>query len=150
MAIVEFIIDLLKQIGSLIAGFAGWLWEKFTDISLFEKIIIITFIPAFFAVILPIAKFWIFGGFYYVNNPLAVYLIGIVAVMYITHLFPGTISFAVREGLNAYYLFWVIYLQATGEIVKTSYNITFGYYFNLLVPVLFMVFSALSWLEIRD
>ena len=59
-------------------------FDKFIDIRMPEKIIFLNSIGAFFSIILSVAKFYIFETYYFVNNPLAVYMIGIAFIMLVT------------------------------------------------------------------
>lgn len=146
MEIVYFIIDIFKWIIDLFKkGFEGAL-EKFIEINLFEKLIIINIIMAFFAIVLPVANHLIFNLTFSVNNPLAVYLVGIVIVMIITIYFPGLSSLVVRIVINAYYYFWVMYIHYGQGIIKTDYELRAGYYFNIAVPLVYIFLSALSYM----
>jgi hypothetical protein len=149
MAILEFILDLLKQLLQFIVGVLSWLYDHFMEFSLFEKGVVLAVIPAFLAVILSVARFPLFGTYFYVNNPLAVYMIGIVIIMGITHFFPGIVSLSVRILVNLYYLFWVFYIELAGQIAQTQYTLTAGYYVNLVVPLIFVALSILSFFEQR-
>jgi len=150
MAIIDLLIDILSQIGKFIMNLLSWIYENFMDLSFFEKMITISFVPAFFAVILSVAKFHLFNTYYYINNPLAVYMIGIVFVMIATHFFPGTVSLAIRIISNAYYLFWVIYIHIGKGIAQTDYSLSPGYFVNLGVPILLIALSVFSYLEGGD
>lgn len=150
MGIVDLVLDIFSQIGRFLMGVASWFYERFMDLPFFEKMITISFIPAFFAIVLPIARHRLFAGNWYINNSLAVYMIGIVFIMAATHFYPGKISLAVRILLNVYYLFWVIYIHASGDIAKTEYSLMFGYYLNIAVPILLAVLSVLSFFNNPD
>lgn len=149
MAILEFIVDLLKQLLQFLVRILSWLYDHFMDFSFFEKGVVVAVIPAFLAVILSVARFRLFGTNFYVNNPLAVYMVAIVIIMGVTHFFPGFVSLAVRVLLNLYYLFWVFYIELAGQIAQTEYALTAGYYVNLAVPVIFVALSVLSFFEQR-
>lgn len=149
MAILEFIIDLLKQLLQFVMSLLSWLYDRFMDFSIFEKGVVLAVIPAFLAVVLSVARFQLFGIYFYVNNPLAVYMIAIVIIMGITHFFPGIVSLSVRILVNLYYLFWVVYMEMAGQIAQTEYTLTAGYYVNLVVPAIFVALSVLSFFEQR-
>lgn len=143
---LNFLLDVLYWIRNLILGILGSAFNHFMSINHFEKAVFINVIPAFFAATLPIAQFYIFNTWYGINNPYTVYLIFIVFIMFVTHFFRGIYVFALRAGLNIYYLAWVIYLGAAGAISPAPYEIASGYYMNLLVPVLYAGFAAGSYL----
>ena len=138
--IIDLIFDLIRRI-----------YLKFWDISFSEKVVFVNIIPAFFAIILPVARYYIFETYFYINNPLAVYLIGITLIMFVSIYFSGLIKLVVRLLLNSYYLFWVIYLPIVGDLTKADpYEIHFGYYLNIAVPSIFIIFSSLSYLMFDD
>jgi hypothetical protein len=72
--ILIFIIDALIWLIALVKSALTAVWEWLLSVPLSEKIIVFTFIPAFFAVAMPSARFPIFETFFDVTNPLAVYL----------------------------------------------------------------------------
>lgn len=159
MRFLETIIDLLgflliklKDAFLFLAGLAMDLlqrvYEKFLSLSVAEKVIFLNAVPAFFAVILPVARYTIFETWFYINNPLAVYMIGIVIIMFISLYFEGRVKFIVRLLLNGYYLFWVVYLPLAGELTKANpHEITAGYYINIAVPVLYLAASGFCYLS---
>ena len=145
------IIDLVRGAISLILGILSSIYEKFIEISIPEKMIFLNTIPAFFAVILPVAKYYIFGTFFYINNTLAVYMLGIIFIMIITIYLTGLTRFLIRISINAYYLFWIIYLPLAGELTKADpYRITAGYYINIAVPVIYIIASLFSYFYSYD
>jgi hypothetical protein len=149
-ALIEFIVDTTRMIFDFIVGFFKAVLEKFLEINIFEKLIVISTIPAFFAVVMAMGKYYIFETFFYLNNPLAVYMIGIVIFMYFSIYVKNLLTFALREVFCLYYLFWVFYRHLGGGIAKVQYELTFGYYLNIIVPVLFIIFSLLSFLIYRE
>lgn len=139
--LLELIISLMKK-----------LYEKFDEVSVPEKAIFLNTALAFLAVVLPVASFRIpaFGSDYYVNNPLAVYLIGITIFMFASLYFSWRYIPAARVLLNAYYLFWVIYIPlADGFTRAQPHSISFGFYLNIIVPVIYIVASGLHWMGER-
>ncbi len=133
--LIDLIFDLLRRI-----------YLKFQEINFSEKVVFLNIFLAFFAVIVPVARFYIFESYFYINNPLAVYLIGIVILMFASIYFTGLIKLVLRLLINGYYLFWIIYLPLAGELTKAEpYELYFGYYLNIAVPVIFIIFSALSY-----
>lgn len=149
-ALIEFIVDITRAVFDFFVGIFKGAVEKFLDINIFEKLTVIATIPAFFAVVMAMGKYYIFETFFYLNNPLAVYMIGIVIFMYFSIYVKNIITFALREIFNLYYLFWVFYIHLGRGIAKVQYELTFGYYLNIAVPVLFAVLSLLSFLIYRD
>ena len=142
---METILGLIRWAFDFIRKILSGLLDKFQEINLFEKGVVLMVIPAFLAIVLPVAKHYLFEEYFYVNNPLAHYLIGIVIVMFAAIYFPVKWLFVAREILNALYLFGFIYLHQWQGIVKTSYALMPGYYFNLAVPALYMILSFLSY-----
>ncbi len=126
--------NLLKELGRKII-------EKFLEINVFEKGIVIVTILAFAAVVAPMAQYRIFDSFFTINNPAAHYMIGIVLVMLVTVYFPGLIAMGVRVVLNILFLADIIYLQAAHEISKAPYELTWGYYLNIIVPAVYILLS---------
>jgi hypothetical protein len=122
------------------------IWEKFQKISLAEKIIYLNIIPAFFAIILPVAQFNIFGSYSNVNNPLGVHLIGIIVIMIASSYLNGLKRLLARTLINAYYLFWIIFIPLSSGLTKAQpHDICFGYYLNIAVPVIFIAASLLGF-----
>ncbi len=149
-ALMEVIVDMTRAIFDFFVKLFNGALEKFLEINIFEKLIVITTVPAFFSVVMAVGKFYIFELYFYLNNPLAVYMIGIVFFMYFSLFIKNLIIFALREVFCLYYLFWVFYKHLGGGLAKTPYELTFGYYLNIIVPIAFIVFSALSFLIYRD
>jgi len=138
--------DLILLIVDIGVEMLRHLYDKFYEINFAEKVIFINIIPAFFAIILPVARFYIFDSYFYINNPLAVYMIGIVIVMFVSLYFPGLFVLIGRLLINGYYLFWIIYLPLAGELTKAHpHEISFGYYLNIAVPFIYFAFSAVSY-----
>lgn len=142
---MNLIIDILVFIKDKLMSAATYIINRFMEINIFEKGIVINAIPAFFAVTMPMAGFYMMEINWPINNPLAVYMIGIIIVMIATQYLIGKYFFAARIGLNLYYLAWVIYLGVAREISKAPYEISAGYYINLLVPVIYAALAAGSY-----
>lgn len=145
MELINFIIDLFRWSFDKFKSLLEFLVEKFLDINIFEKLIIINTVTAFFAIVMPVASHHIFNIDFMVNNPLSVYLIGIVAVMQVTIFFPGTIFFVSRLLINCYFYFWVLYMHYGQGIVKTEYKLQPGYYVNIAVPMIYVLLSIFSY-----
>jgi hypothetical protein len=127
------------------------IWDKFLDQSLSEKIIYLNIIPAFFAIILPVAQFNIFGSYTPVNNPLAVHLIGIIVIMIASSYLNGLKRMLIRSLINAYYLFWIIFIPLSSGLTKAQpHDIIFGYYLNIAVPVIFIAASLIGYYVYKE
>lgn len=138
--------EILKFLRKLFEKTTKRILEKYLEAGLPEKIIFLNIILAFFAIILPVAKFKIFGNYTAVNNPLAVYMMGIVVLMFAVTYFNKLVRLLVRSLTNAYYLFWIIYLPLAGELTKANpYSISVGYYFNIATPVIFIIAAVLDY-----
>ncbi len=138
--------ELVRSILDLLYRIFNRIYNKYLDISVPEKIIFLNTIGAFFAVALPVAKYYIFGTFFFINNTLAVYMLGIMIVMIATLYITGLTRLLIRALLNAYYLFWIIYLPLAGELTKADpYRLTPGYYVNIAVPAIYIVASLFSY-----
>ena len=126
-------------------------WEWFRALPFFEQLIIVNGLPAIAAVVLPAARFYIFESWFEINNPLAVWMIGIGFLMF------GTIFLRERVWVmparvipNLYYLGWAIYMAASGSISKAdSFTVTGFYSLNYVVPVIYSVLAVLSRLSSR-
>lgn len=151
----------MKRLLNLIFDLFAWLfnqvkrifiliYEKFLDINIFEKAIVVVGVLAFIAVVAPMAKYKIFDMYFSINNPAAHYLIGIVLVMLVTACFPGIVSLGLRVVLNLSYLFYIIYIQAAHEISKAPYELSAGYYLNIICPVVYIILALGSALAARE
>ena len=56
----------------------------------------------------------------------------------------------VRGILNALYLLDIIYLQAAHEISKAPYELTAGYYLNIIAPAVYIILALGSGLLYRE
>ena len=143
--------DILLFVIHLIFDTVLRVYDKFLNSNFSEKVLFLNIIPAFFAIIMPVARFYLFETYFYINNPLAVYMIGIVIIIFITLYFSGLIVLVIRITVNAYYLFWVIYLPLAGELTKADpHQICFGYYLNIVIPVIYIIFSTSSYFISND
>lgn len=141
---LDSIIDLIKRLLHFILEILSRGWDAFLSVNIFEKVIVLNTITAFFAILLPVAKHPLFDTLFPVNNPLAVYLIAIVIIMYVSSYFQGTPSTIIRVAVNSYYLFWIFYIHLGPGIIKTNYTLTAGYYLNIILPCVYIIFSLLS------
>ncbi len=144
-SIADFLINLIKQLFGLLADIAGRLLDRFFEFSIFEKAIVLNSIPAFLAVVMPVAHYHIFDYWKEIYNPLSVHLIGIVLLMIVTIFMPVMFSLVLRLGVNILYITWTIYLHLSGEISHAPYQLMGWYYLNLVVPSLYIIFSFFSF-----
>jgi hypothetical protein len=149
-ALIDLIIDLYSRVFNFIKKIFLVVFEKFMEINLFEKGIVILTILAFAAVVAPMARYMIFDAYFSINNPIAHYMIGIVLVMLITVYFPGMISMIIRVVINIAYMIGVIYLGAAHEISKAPYELSAGYYLNIIAPLFYILLALAGGLLSRD
>lgn len=143
--VVELVVRIFDFFKGILSAIIHNLWSKFIEIRVSEKVIFINTAPAFFAVILPVAKFYIFEHYYYISNPLSVYLIAIIIIMFVSLYFKGILKFVIRLVINAYYLFWIIYIPVSEGLTKAEpHEITPGYYLNIAVPAVYIIASLFS------
>jgi hypothetical protein len=146
--IIRFLYDKLKALLFLLLelfiAVLNKLFEKFSDSDIFEKAIFLNTITAFFAVILPVARFTFprLGMEWYVNNPLAVYMIGIAIYMFASLYIRWRVITWGRIIINAYYLFWAVYIPLAEGFTKAQpHAICWGYYLNIVVPIVYLLAS---------
>ena len=144
---MEALKDLLYSIGSFCVKIIRVAVEWFTGLSLLNKIIVLNTFTAFFAIILPIAKYYIFESWIDINNPIAVYLILIVMIMFVSTFFHGQIILALRIVTNLWYLISVIVLYATNSISHAPYVLSIGFLFNLIAPVIYIGAAVMIYLS---
>jgi hypothetical protein len=149
--IATLLIDIIRAVLNFIYEVLSRVYDKFLDVSIPEKIVFLNTVPAFLAVILPVARYYMFDTWFYINNSLAVYMLAIVIIMFTSLYFTGLIKLISRLLINAYYLFWIIYLPLAGEITKANpYDITSGYYINIAVPGIYIAASLFSYFYSYD
>ncbi len=142
---------LFQFVADLFFKILGRIYDKYLDVSVSEKLVFLNSIPAFIIIILPVARYYIFETYYYINNPLAVYMLGIIAIMLISLYFSGLVKLIVRILVNGYYLFWIIYLPMAGELTKANpHEITAGYYLNIAVPAVYIITSLFGYFYSYD
>lgn len=141
--------ELLYSIGELFMRLVNRVFAWFLGLEFFNQAIIANSLTAFLAIVLPIAKYRIFETWFEINNPQAVYLIGIVFIMIATMYIPVTAAFAVRIVVNAWYLLWLIIVSATGSISHAPYELSTGYFFNIAAPVIYLILSGLYYFSKR-
>ena len=144
-SLVQIVIDAVSFTADKIKFLVAALWEKFLEINIFEKGIVIATALSFAASAMPMAKYKIFDAYFTINNPDVHYCIVITAVMLITVYFPGMMTTVARVLLNILYLADIIYLAASRSISKAPYAIAVGYYLNLVVPVVYIILAVGSY-----
>ncbi|MCL1864534.1 MAG: hypothetical protein FWF73_01840 [Spirochaetes bacterium] len=144
---METLKDLLYGIGSFFADKIRVAADWFMELNIFNKIIVVNTLTSFFAITLPIAKYYIFETWFFINNPVAVYLIFITVIMLVTVFFHGQLVLGVRVILNLWYFLYVIYMTAFHTISKAPYVLSKGFVFNLLAPVVYLAVSVLLYMS---
>ena len=144
---MEALKEILYKLGLFCAGLVRTAIEWFMDLSLLNKVIVINTLISFLAITLPIAKYYIFESWTGINNPVAVYLILIVIIMFATIFFHGPMVLALRVIANLWYLVAIIVISAAHAISHAPYVLSIGFFFNLIAPVIYIAASVLIFLE---
>jgi hypothetical protein len=144
--IIDLIIDTLQSILGMVRRVLEKLLDIFLELNPFEKGVIIACVGGLLAVVLSVGRYYIFDTWFYINNPLAVYMIGLTGIMFVTTLFQHLAVMVLRVLLNAWYLAAMLVIHFSQGIIKAPYELTAGYFVNLVVPVVFIVLSGLSYL----
>jgi hypothetical protein len=137
--------ELLYTIGELFAVMAKRVLAWFLGLEFINQAILLNGITSFLAIIFPIGKYYIFETWFEINNPQAVYLIGIVFIMIATMYIPYTAAFVIRLVSNLWYLIWILIVSLTGSISHAPYEISMGYFFNIAAPVIYLILSGLYY-----
>lgn len=143
----DLIITAVIRAASIIITAAEWIYVHFIELNIFDKLLIITVIPAFLAVVKPSARFFIYDHWFYINNPMSVNMIGIVFLIFVTLCIPPIFALVLRAVPASLYMIWTIYMQASHTIahMKDPYQLTVWHYLNILVPLLMVIFSIMSY-----
>lgn len=144
---MEALKELLYRFGSFCGRMLKTAIDWFMALSLLNKIIVINVFTSFLAITLPIAKYYIFETWFGINNPLAVYLILIVIIMFGTIFFHGPAVLAGRIIINLWYLISVIVIYATHSISHAPYILSIGFFFNLIAPVIYIAVAVMVYLS---
>lgn len=155
LGFIEHLVLLLKDFLAYLIKLAGkaavFAYDKFLSLNIAERVIVLTLIPAMFAAVLPVARFKIFDSYFPVNNPLAVYMIGVAFFMIGTVFFRGAYVFLARAAVNVYYLVWLIYIPLKDGLTKANpHEVLFGYYFNFVIIAVYLVFATASFFIEHD
>ncbi len=143
---MEALKELLYNLGSYCAGVVRKSIEWFMGLSTLNKVIVLNTFTAFLAIILPIAKYFIFESWSDINNPIAVYLILIVIIMFGTIFFQGQLVLALRVVSNLWYLISVVVLYATHSISHAPYVLSIGFFFNLIAPAIYIGAAVMAYM----
>lgn len=144
---MEALKEILYSFGSFCARQVKAAMEWFMGLTLLNKIIVLNTFTSFLAIVLPIAKYYIFESWNDINNPVAVYLILIVLIMFATLFFQGTLVLAVRVIINLWYLISVIVLYATHSISHAPYVLSMGFLFNIAAPLIYIAAAVMIYLS---
>jgi len=144
---MEALKELLYSFGSFLARMIKTVIDWFMGLSLLNKIIVMNTVTAFFAITLPIAKYYIFETWNGINNPVAVYMILIVFIMCGTTFLHGPMVLAGRIVINLWYFIAVIVIYSTHSISHAPYVLSPGFFFNLAAPVIYMAAAVMVYLE---
>jgi hypothetical protein len=139
--------EILYTLGTYAANILKTVLEWFLALSLLNKVIVVNTVISFLAVTLPIAKFFIFESWAGINNPIGVYLIFIVIFMIASTFFHGAAVLTVRLVLNVWYLVYLIIMYSSHSISHAPYVISFGFFFNIIAPLVYMAASVLVFLS---
>ncbi len=143
---MELLKDLLNMILNLLSGIFSWTAEHFLNLNIFGKGLVLSYIPAFLAVIKPAAKYRIFDSWFYINNPSADTLICIMILVTITFFIrKPLVSMLLRMIPSFIYLAVTVYLHAGKTVSKAPYTLTGWFILSYIVPVLIMTMALGAW-----
>ncbi len=142
---MNLIIDILQYIPAKLLQLFYLTVDWFLGLNLAEKIVIFNAITAFFAVVLPSAKYFIFNNWFTVNNPMSVYMIGVAFYMFISIFMRGKVKLITRLLLICIFVISSIYLQFGDPFVKCKHVLLFGYYMNYIAAIIHFIASFLSY-----
>jgi len=148
--ILSYCVQFINRVADILMRLYEYCIGIFRELDIFEKCIVIVSIVSLAIPVLPIARFYIFESWYYVNNPLAIYFIGIIIIMVVSALWQKFWILIARLLIIVYYFAWVIYLPIGNSITKARpYELAYGYYCNLVVSVVYIVLCVLSLINSR-
>ncbi len=147
---ISYIIQFINWLADLLLRLFEYCIGIFRELEIHEKIIIVLSIVSVIIPILPIARFYIFESWYYINNPLAVYFIGIIIIMVIASVVQKPWILIARLIIIVYYLIWMIYLPAGNLITKAKpYELVYGYYINIVISIIYIGLCGFSLFGMR-
>lgn len=138
------ILDIFFAIGSFIGSILRRIWEWFDDLLILDKIIVLNTLTAFLAIVLPVAKYYIFETWFSINNPLAVYMIFIVAIMWISIFKKMKSLYIIGIISSLWYVIYIIYLMFSHGFSHAPYSLSYGIFFNIAAPLIFCGAAFLS------
>jgi len=144
---MEALKELLYTFGSFCARMVRTAVDWFMGLSILNKVIVVNTFTAFLAIVLPIAKYFIFESWSDINNPIAVYLILIVLIMFGTIFFHGQLVLALRVVSNLWYMISVVVLYATNTISHAPYVLSIGFLFNLIAPAIYIGAAVMVYIS---
>ncbi len=142
--------ELLLNLGTSFMKLLRKVLEWFLELDLINKIIVVNGAVAFFAIVLPVGRYYIFESWFYLNNPIAVYLIGIVILMIGTIYIPAKAAFIIRLIVNLWFFLWLMYITFSHTISHAPYELSSGYYFSIAAPLIYIAASSVSYFLNRD
>jgi hypothetical protein len=149
--ILQFALEVLHLLFKALLDLLYKAWYKFLSLEIPEKIIILNIIASLFAIVLPVARFYIFESFTDISNPAGVYLLGIIIVIFASFYLRGLLKLIIRTSINILYLLWMIYLYFANNLTKANpYELCAGYYLNLIVPSVFIIASGIYFFLCED
>jgi len=116
----------------------------YQKINIYDKLIIFNSFTSFLAIFLPIAEYQLFDTTFFINNPLAVYLLMITFLMSISVFIKNTPFLIIKISSNIYYLIWVIIIEKTNQISQGPYELCPGYFINIIAPLLYIILTLFS------
>ncbi len=142
---MDSLLELIRSLFRLLGRLTEFLLDRFMELNFFDRLLIICVIPSFAAVMLPVGKFYIFENWYTLNNPLAIYLIGISIVIFASFIIRPLYRMLIRVLCAGAYLLNLLYIHFSDGFARTEYELSAGFYLNIAVPILIAAFSALSY-----
>lgn len=142
--------DIASEIFSLAVKIFEWAVDKFLGRDIYERLLLVSFVLAFLAILKPVARYWIYGDWFYINNPLADMLIIVFFIIAVSFFVRPLVAVIMRTAPSAVYFIYTIYLQLSHGISKAPYELTGWQFLNLLVPALAIVLSLMSFFFGRE
>jgi hypothetical protein len=147
---ISYIMSFIKWAADILLRFLEYCVGIFRELEIPEKIIILLSIVSVIIPILPIARFYIFESWYYINNPLAVYFIGVIILIVIASIIQKPWIVIARLIAIILYFIWIIYLPIGNLITKAKpYELAYGYYINIVVSIIYISLCGFSLFTMR-
>ncbi|MBN1499086.1 MAG: hypothetical protein JW982_02940 [Spirochaetes bacterium] len=142
---MNLILDVIQYIPRKLLSLFYFILDWFLGINLFEKLVVCNGLTAFFAVILPSAKYYIFESWFTVNNPMSVYMIVVAFYMFLSIFFHSKFRVISRVLLLIYFIGWTLYHHYADPFVKCEHILMTGYYLNYITAAAYLAASLLSF-----